>query len=262
MPLQLLLTTTGSKTPVYADGRRITHPTSNLNVLEQTTIRKLLQDPSFIADHAAGHFTLGLQDGRPITSGILSDILEPQVFGCLHNFTALVAPSTSDDNTKGYVIGSRWVDTLAGVSYECVKATNPATWRSVTEVNPGTGFVSQVGLVASEPEQQTSNTGVPGVIAYNRDYTPPEAGTFTIWWYMELTCNNNKGVEVTVEVDGVEIGEHTHFPGLGGSYTGFSGLDDATWDTTQHSIIVRFRSLQSSNNARIRRIRTQILKVA
>jgi hypothetical protein len=43
-----------------------------------------------------------------------------------NNFTAVVAPTVSDDAGDGYEVGSRWVDTVLGVAYELVDSTTSA----------------------------------------------------------------------------------------------------------------------------------------
>lgn len=55
------------------------------------------------------------------------------------------APTVNDDSTRGYVIGSRWVDTTNGQVYVCVSATaGAAVWRnlssalSASDGNPAT----------------------------------------------------------------------------------------------------------------------------
>lgn len=53
-----------------------------------------------------------------------------------HNDSATTAPGASDDETAGYAVGSRWVNTADGQKYVCVDATtSAAVW------NPTTNFL-------------------------------------------------------------------------------------------------------------------------
>ena len=46
------------------------------------------------------------------------------------NLAAAVAPAVGDDNTSGYAVGSKWIDTAADNSYICVDAsTGAAVWN-------------------------------------------------------------------------------------------------------------------------------------
>lgn len=47
-----------------------------------------------------------------------------------NNFTATTAPTSSNDNTQGYVVGSVWINLNTDISYTCVDAsTGTAVWR-------------------------------------------------------------------------------------------------------------------------------------
>ena len=53
--------------------------------------------------------------------------------GLKNNTSATVAPTTTNDDSEGYAIGSFWVDTVADESYRCVDATtNLAVWVKTT----------------------------------------------------------------------------------------------------------------------------------
>lgn len=52
--------------------------------------------------------------------------------GPLSNFTAIIAPVVTDDETEGYEVGSLWVDTVGGAAYICVDATeDAAVWEQI-----------------------------------------------------------------------------------------------------------------------------------
>lgn len=88
-----------------------------------------------------------------------------------HNFAQV--PTSTDDNTKGFVIGSRWILDNGDV-YECTNAsTGAAVW---TLVPVGTGTVTSVGLSVPAPVNAAfSVTGSPvttsGTLAINANGT-------------------------------------------------------------------------------------------
>lgn len=54
-------------------------------------------------------------------------------------FAETTAPTTGDDNTQGYVVGSRWIDTTNDVEYVCLDAsTGAAVWEATTGGGGGT----------------------------------------------------------------------------------------------------------------------------
>ena len=56
-----------------------------------------------------------------------------------NNLTATTDPSVSDDNTKGYSVGSRWINTVADRAFACMdNATDAAVWEKVTDSDGGT----------------------------------------------------------------------------------------------------------------------------
>lgn len=65
----------------------------------------------------------------------------------LNNYAATTNPTVNDDSADGYSVGSRWVNTSTGTSYECVNATvGAAVWSlavdttlaSIAALNPTT----------------------------------------------------------------------------------------------------------------------------
>lgn len=69
-----------------------------------------------------------------------------------NNFTAVVAPTVSDDAGSGYSVGSRWVDTVSDESYICVDAANgAAVWVNSTLTSDELGPLSVLATVGSAP---------------------------------------------------------------------------------------------------------------
>lgn len=53
----------------------------------------------------------------------------------LHNDNGLIAPTSTNDNTEGYTVGSIWIDILTKTSYLCVDDTTAsATWKSLEQL--------------------------------------------------------------------------------------------------------------------------------
>lgn len=50
-----------------------------------------------------------------------------------NNFSSTVNPTTSNDNTEGYSVGSIWLNTTSNISFQCMDATiNNAIWKILT----------------------------------------------------------------------------------------------------------------------------------
>jgi hypothetical protein len=63
----------------------------------------------------------------------------------LNNYTATVAPTTTDDTGLGYALGSVWVNTVTRHAYICVDATaSAAVWKPLTGAIPFGGGVPGV----------------------------------------------------------------------------------------------------------------------
>lgn len=55
-----------------------------------------------------------------------------------NNFQAITAPSTANDSTQGYDIGSLWVDTLTNIMYCCTSnSVGAASWTSISAIPTG-----------------------------------------------------------------------------------------------------------------------------
>lgn len=64
-------------------------------------------------------------------------------FSPLSNFTASLAPSTSDNLSKGYELGSIWVVSASLDAYMLVSASNAAAqWKNITSGSSATGSVN------------------------------------------------------------------------------------------------------------------------
>lgn len=97
------------------------------------------------------------------STGVISDNTP------LNNFTAVVDPTATDDDSAGYAVGSVWVNTSSGDVYVLVDAsTGAAVWN----VDGG----ASVGNIASETLTAVSN----GQTAFTLAIAPPDVNTTSI----------------------------------------------------------------------------------
>ena len=62
------------------------------------------------------------------------------------NLAASVAPAVGNDNTQGYAVGSRWIDTTADKEYVCLDAaTGSAVWTETTGSGGGSSPLTTKG---------------------------------------------------------------------------------------------------------------------
>lgn len=53
-----------------------------------------------------------------------------------NNLTATIAPTATDDSSKGYVVGSLWADTTGSVLYICISnIANAAKWVNIGTIS-------------------------------------------------------------------------------------------------------------------------------
>lgn len=82
-----------------------------------------------------------LRDG-----GILREDMSPATI-CSKKveFAKTSAPTVNDDNTQGYAVASRWLDTTTGKEYVCLAAgTGSAVWKETT--SRGINVLSYLGF--------------------------------------------------------------------------------------------------------------------
>lgn len=81
-------------------------------------------------------------------------------------FDATVAPTVSDDNTAGYEVGSRWLNTTASREYVCISAsTGAAVWVETTNTGSSSMIIKDEGSnIANTPHTALNFVG-PGLTA-------------------------------------------------------------------------------------------------
>lgn len=69
-----------------------------------------------------------------------------------NNDAAIGAPTTTNDNTQGYEIGSRWVDTVGQKAYICISnSTGAAVWKAGSE-----GGIGGVDILKSQTAEEST----------------------------------------------------------------------------------------------------------
>jgi hypothetical protein len=160
MAFELLLSTSGTPATIYVHGRELVHPVVDLNLLDEVTLDDLFTDEKFIDGLATGDFTLKFKNNEAVTD--ISEAFFPGTFGRLNNPVATVPPAATDDNTKGYGVGSWWIDLSTSSIFFCTDATtNLAVW---TPALGGTG-----SGVLTENDVQNANA-TPGATTTSKSY--------------------------------------------------------------------------------------------
>lgn len=76
------------------------------------------------------------------------------------NLSASVAPVVGNDNTQGYAVGSRWIDTTADIAYVCVDAsTGVAVWSNISTGGSSLPVDDSTSLV-QDPIDNTKQTRI------------------------------------------------------------------------------------------------------
>lgn len=78
-----------------------------------------------------------------------------------HNFSASAAPTTANDNTQGYSVGSWWFDTTGDQVYVCADAgTGAAVWRSMSTDRGANGFKNRARNGDMRIDQRNEGTAL------------------------------------------------------------------------------------------------------
>ena len=87
----------------------------------------------------------GIISGIEGTVTIHSDVDATTSAILLNNWTAIIAPTVTDDSALGYAVGSEWIDVTADKSYKLVDASvGAAVWIETTGGGGGGGVTSIV----------------------------------------------------------------------------------------------------------------------
>ncbi len=92
---------------------------------------EILNDEQLQTELAAGNLTVTYNGVTLTVAQSQAKILPQQALDILHNLSAIVDPTVTDDDEAGYSIGSIWVNTVTLRSFQCVDdATGAAIWRA------------------------------------------------------------------------------------------------------------------------------------
>ena len=129
--------------------------------------------------------------------------------------TAASDPTVNDDDTQGYMIGSRWINTSSPGEFICSDAsTGAAVWTLTTYSAPGAVFVdyynsasySGITTTASTLPLNTERQSDAAFTLAANEVTVNTRGTYRVDYDLSLseTSNNDTTVDMWVEVNGTE----------------------------------------------------------
>ena len=110
------------------------------------------------------------------------------VVGALNNYSATTTPTTANDNSQGYSIGSHWVDTTTDTAYVCVdSSTGASVWVTISPpagdqvLSRHNGAVSQTFSTTPTSLLFGTNVRMDGDYTYNAGVvTFTAAGTYQV----------------------------------------------------------------------------------
>ena len=114
----------------------------------------------------------------------------------LNKWDGTAAPGTSDDDSAGYAVGSRWIDTTNAKEYVCLDAsTGAAVWTETTASGGGGG-----GGISAVPDIYlgTIGIGVPNSVT--------ALGAANRAWFVKFYCGTAKTVNTAKFRVGVQSG--------------------------------------------------------
>jgi len=102
-------------------------------------------------------------DGTDLTKEQSLSVLEFPITGAKNNYSATASPSSTDDDSEGYSIGSVWIDVSADHPYVCVDdSTNFAVWSQFGEGDDTQIDSAYLYTAAQDEIDSTSWTDVAG----------------------------------------------------------------------------------------------------
>jgi hypothetical protein len=110
----------------------------------------------------------------PAVVGTNSLVFMPYNNAILNNFSATAAPTTSDDNSKGYSVGSMWINTTGSTIYTC---TNNSTGAAVWSQGGGGGSTDY--MVGNLTATVLTNVSVGDHAPFNQAYQSSNGGSST-----------------------------------------------------------------------------------
>jgi len=141
----------------------------------------------------------GIISGIEGTVTIHSDVDATTSAILLNNWTAIIAPTVTDDSGSGYAVGSEWIDVTADKSYKLVDASvGAAVWIETT--GGGAGGVSFIVAGTNVTISPIGGTGAVTVNATTQGPTLINTALATIFVNPNETinCTGNVNFAVTL----------------------------------------------------------------
>lgn len=137
-------------------------PTNAGKYLAESEIDLFANDTQGVSEDGTGEAS-GTDDiawgDLPVGEGFVRKAGERSLVLHKSNLQATVAPVATDDDTKGYSVGSRWIDGTAGVEYVAQDvSTGAAVWIALGA--PGGGEANILASVGAGASLQALKTGV------------------------------------------------------------------------------------------------------
>lgn len=126
-------------------------------------------------------------------------------FATKNNLSAIAAPTTGDNSVLGYVVGSRWLDTIQNKYYICENATNPANWVEIVDKNSAQSISNKTIDFGSNTLTNVCSTNTVQNITGNKTFknqTNMESKLNVQYVSPEITIHNaTNGVKYDISVD-------------------------------------------------------------
>jgi hypothetical protein len=150
--------------------------------------------------------------------------------GVQNNFTATVAPTSSNDNTQGYEVGSVWINLTTDIAYTCVDAsTGTAVWRIQRHIieDEGTSITQRNNLNFTGPGVSVSDIGGKTVVNIPGGGAGSAMYSRNVWMYNVVAANNYtwNGTSIDSPTAAITSTAHPHrlfnFSGTNNQHQGF-----------------------------------------
>lgn len=180
-----------------------------------------------------------------------------------HNLSAGADPIGSNDNTQGYAVGSRWINTSTGAVFMCVDASTGAAIWALLSMPTAPVFGTEYNYAESLGLSTTTSSTFQNKLTLN---TSLPAGTYHLeWCYAWGYSNTSTDFEGRVQVDGSTVDEHVQEPKDSGSdqIHRVSGFHRVTFGSAgSRSFTIDYRAGSGGNQARIQSARLAVWRVS
>lgn len=179
------------------------------------------------------------------------------------NLSAVTDPVGSNDNTQGYLVGSRWINTSTGSVFVCVDASTGAAIWTLLSAPTAPVYGTEYHYAESLGLSTTTSTTFQNKLTLN---TSLPAGTYRVGWgYAWSYSSTNNDFVSRVEADGTTYAEHQEEPQDNGAdqVSPVSGFFNVTFGSAgSRSFTIDYRSQTGWNTARISHARLEVWRVS